>query len=385
LIRLRNWGVVVASLLGCQAMASSQLPHPPTTILLAEGPPAARRSFVQGLQLGEQAVRACGVDPVVPQWKQMSWDGDPRAVFPPGGVSPLVVAPFAADLRAFGRLAEVSDVRVLLPFQRGHSLNGLKALDAGARLWPLLPSREEDLRSLARNAISRGWRRVMVVSDPSTLQAEAAVPFVELFEGEGGQVLTYTDSKLQAVDPTRPEQLQQLAQDVAWQSPDAIVIAAPGDGELALALRRAQRDGAFTPAAPAWIWLLPADQAAGLPGQPWLQLVLEQPAVGPAWDAFAQDFQRRFGRQPDQLAAAGFETARLLAITSLAPSPISSEGTRDPLGWIDPDAKALPLCAAIEQRRAGERVRLEGVASAFDLRAGQAPSGTARTRLVSAQ
>jgi neutral amino acid transport system substrate-binding protein len=107
--------------------------------------------------------------------------------------------------------------------------------------------------------------------------------------------------------------------------------------------------------------------------------------VGPAWAAFANRFQQRFGQEPDQLAAAGYETARVLALSTLAPSPVSSEGTRDPLGWIDPDAEVRPLCEAMARRRDGQRVRLEGVASRFDLRAGQAPSGRASTRLIAAQ
>ena len=69
----------------------------------------------------------------------------------------------------------------------------------------------------------------------------------------------------------------------------------------------------------------------------------------------------------------------------MAPAPVSSEGSRDPLGWIDPEASPLPLCEAIVRRRAGQAVRLEGVSSGLDLRPAQAPSGEALTRLIAAR
>jgi neutral amino acid transport system substrate-binding protein len=383
--RLRQGAIVLATLLGCQAMAAAQMPRASVAVLLPTGPDRARVSFLDGFQLGQDAVRSCGLKPLIPDWRPFAWDGDPLALFPSGTVPSLVVAPYAADLRAFSKLAEISDARVLLPLQRGASLQGLKGLDAGGRLWPLVPSREEDYRALATDALKRGWKRLVVVRDPTTLQGESAAAFVELFQGDGGQVLSYNETLLQDVDPSRPEQLSQLAQDLAWLAPDAMVLAAPPDGALAQALRQAQRQGEFVPAHPAWIWLLPADQAARLPSQDWPQLALKRPAVGPGWAAFANRFQQRFGQEPDQLAAAGYETARVLALSTLAPSPVSSEGTRDPLGWIDPDAEVSPLCEAMARRRDGQRVRLEGVASRFDLRAGQAPSGRASTRLIAAQ
>jgi neutral amino acid transport system substrate-binding protein len=225
----------------------------------------------------------------------------------------------------------------------------------------------------------------VVVSDPGTIEADAAAPFVSLVQGDGGQVLSYTDALVQEVDPVDPDRLRLLAQDLAWLAPDALVMAAPPRGRLAEALRSAQRDGAFAPAAPAWIWPLSADQVTDLKEQPWPQLALLRPAVGPGWESFAQRFQERYGQQPDQLAGAGYDTARLLALASVAPAPVSSEGSRDPLGWIDPEASPLPLCEAIVRRRAGQAVRLEGVSSGLDLRPAQAPSGEALTRLIAAR
>jgi hypothetical protein len=66
-----------------------------------------------------------------------------------------------------------------------------------------------------------------------------------------------------------------LKQDLTWQVPDALVIAAQPYGRLAGVLRQAQRDGSIAPADPAWIWPLPPDQLTNLSDQPWPQLVLQ--------------------------------------------------------------------------------------------------------------
>lgn len=381
----RQCTVLVATLLGCQAMAASQRPQPQVAIVLPEGPIAANVSFLQGVQLGEAMARSCGLEPMPSDWRTMPWDGDPQDAFPSGEVPPLLVAPFAADLRAFSRLAQLSDSQVLLPFQRGASLQTLKALDASPRLWPLVPSRHDDLRTLAEEAISRGWKRVVVVSDPETIEASAAAPFIEQFQAVGGQVLSYTDALVQELNPANADRLRLLKQDLTWQAPDALVIAAQPQGRLAQVLRQAQRDGSIAPADPAWIWPLPPDQLTNLSDQPWPQLVLQQPAVGPGWQNFSRRFQDRYGHQPDQLAAAGFDSARLLALASVARAPVTSEGSRDTFGWIDPEAQPLPLCDAIQRRRAGDAVRLEGASGSLDLRPAQTPSGEAVTRLLAAQ
>ena len=53
----------------------------------------------------------------------------------------LLVAPPSADLRAFAALADERDLTVLLPYQRGQSLDTLRGLEGRERLWPLVPSR----------------------------------------------------------------------------------------------------------------------------------------------------------------------------------------------------------------------------------------------------
>ena len=53
------------------------------------------------------------------------------------------------------------------------------------------------------------------------------------------------------------------------------------------------------------------------------------------------------------------------------------------MDWLDPDQKeSVPICKAFDQRRRGERLRLQAVASNSRFRAGQAPSGQALAGLI---
>ena len=83
------------------------------------------------------------------------------------------------------------------------------------------------------------------------------------------------------------------------------------------------------------------------------------------------------------LAGAGFDTARNLALANAAPLPLTADGGIDAMDWLDPDQKeAVPICQAFDQRRRGERLRLQAVASDSRFRAGQAPSGQALAGLI---
>ena len=116
---------------------------------------------------------------------------------------------------------------------------------------------------------------------------------------------------------------------------------------------------------------------------PWQQLGLQHPARGVAWAEFQQDFKQYTGKAPTLLAGAGFDTARLLALADAAPLPLTADGGIDAMGWLDPDQKeAVPICQAFDQRRRGERLRLQAVASDSCFRAGQAPSGQALAGLI---
>lgn len=385
-LRWRPLLLVLSSLIGCQAMAASRQITAPVAVVFPRGLEGARQAFLQGLTLGEQAVRACGATPAPLMLHGLGWDGDPRVLFPTNGdgqpvLPSLLVAPYAADLRTYIQLAQDGDARVLLAHQRGASLAGLPGLDDQGRLWPLLPSREDDLRALAQATMDRGWKRVMVVSDPASKEGDWAAAFVTLFEGMGGQVLSYTQEKVQELEGTDSERMALLQKDVDWLGPDAMVLAAAPKGPLAGLLSQRQRqqgDGAR----PAWVWLISQAQTVDVAPHSWPQLVLDAPAHGPGWADFAKGFQQRWGYAPDLIAAAGYETARVLALTTAGPVPLASDGTQDPLAWVNPTADPLPLCQAIARRRKGEAVRVKGVASDFALRPGLAPTGVASSRLI---
>ena len=57
-----------------------------------------------------------------------------------------------------------------------------------------------------------------------------------------------------------------------------------------------------------------------------------------------------------------------MGLTTLVPAPVSSEGLRDPIGWLDPYVEVPPLCEALALRQQGKPVGLEGAASDLALR-----------------
>ena len=97
---------------------------------------------------------------------------------------------------------------------------------------------------------------------------------------------------------------------------------------------------------------------------------------------FQTIYQEQWGAVPDLLAAAGYDTARLLALVAAAPLPKTTDGDLDPLGWIDPDAPAVSVCTALEQRRNGQLLRVRAAASDARFRPGTPPSGQATAGLL---
>ena len=379
---VRPLGVLAATLLGCQALAASTAPQSAVLALLPDHASGARSAFLKGFALGQAEARDCGIDPVSVDWRTVGSDQD--VALAPGSATALLVAPFSADLRSFARIAQEQKLGVLLPYQRGDSLKSLAELDPEGRLHPVLPPLQVDLTQLASDTLDQGWRRVMVVADPGDRSADQAQDFVEAFEGLGGRVESFDTQVVQMVAPDDQDALDQFLQDVSWKGPDAIVLAAAPEGDLARRLARAQEQGDFvlSSAMPPWVWMLPKHRVGNLAERPWNQLVLDQSAHGPGWSAFRERFVERYGQDPDLIAASGFDSARMLSLASLAPPPVSSEGTRDPLGWMDADQDPTSMCASVQARLEGRSVRLQGAASDLIQRPGQAPSGVASTRLI---
>ena len=297
----------------------------------------------------------------------------------------LVVAPPSADLRAFSALSEHHGISVLLPYQRGESIDTLKGLEGRNKLWPLVPSIEDDVKATVEATLKAGWDRAMVVVDPNSLEATLSATFVNHYKASGGLVESYEPTAVQQVDPTDDQRLDRFRKDMTFSWAGTVVVADQPDGPLASRLRREQRDGAFgggAPWTPNWVYLSDSDALQNLPQVPWQQLGLEHPARGDNWSGFEQAFSLRWGEAPDLLAAAGYDTARVLALVEAAPLPVSDEGVPDPMGWVSPDQDAIDFCSALVQRQRGESLRLKAAASDFRLRAGMTPSGRAAAGLL---
>ncbi|WP_392346755.1 hypothetical protein [Parasynechococcus sp.] len=146
------WCVVAATLIGCQSIVVSGVSRPRLAVLLSMEHRDAelRHNFLQSFRLGQASVEACG-EP----FPQVAWHGthsgdtpDPQ-LMPPMELK-LLVAPPSADLRAFAALADERDLTMLLPYQRGQSLDTLRGLEGRERLWPLVLSRQEDLKAMVK-------------------------------------------------------------------------------------------------------------------------------------------------------------------------------------------------------------------------------------------
>ena len=388
----RSWfacSCVVAAAIGCQAMVSSALPRQRVVVMLPSTSADAtlRDRFLQGYAVGEATVRACG-HPVPPvRWIALRPDQSPLEQLPRHRDQHLVVAPPSADLRAFNDLSQQHGLSVLLPYQRGESIDTLRGLKGREKLWPLVPSIREDVKATVEATLKAGWDRAMVVADPSALEATLSMAFVDHYMASGGLVESYEPTPVQQVDPTDGQRLDRFRKDMTWSWAGTVVVADQPNGPLATRLRREQRDGAFgggAPWTPNWVYLSDSSTLRDLPQVPWQQLGLEHPARGEDWLAFAEAFNRRWGQTPDLLAAAGYDTARVLALVEAAPLPVSDDGLPDPMGWVSPDQDAVDLCSALRQRQRGEALRLKAAASDFRLRGGMTPSGQAAAGLLMA-
>lgn len=379
---LQSGFVLLATVIGCQALSASASSRSTVVAITHVDGSGASAAFMAGFAVGVAQVRSCGVDPASVDWISMAPGVDPTTLLGPQ-VS-LLVAPFSADLTIYSQLASQRKLGVLLPYQRGDSLRSLAELDPEGRLHSVVTSYQQDLNQLAGDLLAQGIQRVMVVADPTDRSADQAETFVRAFQGEGGTVESYEPSLVQTVDSEDAAALERLFKDVSWKGPQAIVLATAHDSALAQAFDQAQNSGRLgqRPEALLRVWLLPHHRVKDLSERVWPQFIVERPARGPGWSDFAALYRRSRGDQPSLMAAAGFDSAQLLALSSLAPPPVSTEGTRDPLGWLDSDREPKPLCAAIADRLRGEPVRLIGAASDLVSRPGQSPSGEAITRLI---
>ena len=164
---------VAAALLGSQTLAASTpLPSDVRLLLPSEGLLAGLGDGLRrGYGLAMEQSRSCGITPPSLQLGWLPPGADPRPRLSGVPRSELLVAPPAAPLAAYGQLAEQQRLTVLLPLQRGSSLDGLPRLKGADRLWPIVPARSLEADRLAEGLLAEGIRRVMVVREASADEA----------------------------------------------------------------------------------------------------------------------------------------------------------------------------------------------------------------------
>ena len=182
---------IAAALLGSQTLAASSPLRSDVRLLLpSEGLLAGLGDGLRrGYSLAMEESRSCGVQPPSLQVGWLPPGADPQT---PVGAAPrshLLVAPPAAPLPAYGLLAEQQRLSVLLPLQRGVSLEGLPQLRGSDRLWPLMPGRSLEADRLAQALLADRIKRVIVVRDRSAESKALTDRFVASFANGKGDVI----------------------------------------------------------------------------------------------------------------------------------------------------------------------------------------------------
>lgn len=352
---------VAAALLGCQVLAASTPLGSDVRLLLpSEGLLAGlgdglRRGY--GLAMAES--RACGMAPPSLQLGWLPPGEDPLPALQPAPRSALLVAPPAAPLESYGQLAVQQRLSVLLPLQRGRSLDGLPQLQGADRLWPIVPARSLEVDRLAEALLADGVQRVMVVRDASAESQALSERFSVSF-ANGRGVLIGPTAAVMSVDGRDRQALEQLQADVDWYRPPALVVLTAPASPLAQSIRAGQW--------PPGLLLAWPFRVSGPLAQP--QLGVDPLSRGPGWQGFAQRFERRWGYRPGLVESAGYDTGQIAALAAV---PVAGRPGWD-LQWFGGRGQPLPLCSALRQRRAGEAVRPLGATSRFDLAAASSPT-----------
>jgi len=359
--RLLGGLAVAAALLGTQTLAASTPLRSDVRLLLpSEGLLAGlgdglRRGY--GLAMEQSAI--CGLTPPSLQLGWLPPGGDPGPPLRAAGRSALLVAPPAAPLEPYGLLADQQRLTVLLPLQRGRSLEGLPQLRGSDRLWPLVPGRSLEVDRLAQALLADRIQRVMVVRDRTAESQALSARFEASFANGNGQVIGPTAAPM-ALDGEDSAALGQLVTDVDWYRPPALVVLTSPGSPLERAIR-----GARWPETTLLAWPFPVTAAMAQ-----RQIGVDPLSRGPGWAAFARSFERRWGYRPGPVEGAGYDTGLMAALASVTAQGQPGWG----LDWFSANAKPQPLCRALKLRRQGVAVRPMGASSRLDLSPGVPPT-----------
>ena len=352
---------LVSVVLGSQTLAASTPLRSDVRLLLpSEGLLAGLGDGLRrGYDVAMQESRRCGVTPPSLQVGWLPPGADPRGPVLTAPRSALLVAPPAAPLQAYGLLADQQRLSVLLPLQRGQSLDGLPQLKGSDRLWPLMPGRSLEADRLAEALLAEKIKRVMVVRDRSAESQALTERFVASFAVGKGQVIGPTAAPL-ALAASNKAAITQLENDVDWYRPPALVVITQPGSELAKAVQAAR-----WPETALLAWTAPVSA----------QLAVEQIGVnpqsrGPGWSGFAQRFQQRWGYAPGVVESAGYDSGLMSALAAVRAAGRAGWD----LQWFSANAKPQPLCTALKLRAQGAKVKPEAASSQFDLGPGIPPS-----------
>ena len=357
---------VAAVLLGSQTLAASSSLRSDVRLLLpSEGLLAGLGDGLRrGYGLAMEESRSCGVSPPSLQLGWLPPGADPLGPLSAAPRSQLLVAPPAAPLQAYGARANEQQLSVLLPLQRGISLEGLPQLRGSDRLWPLLPSRSLEADRLAQALLSEGIKRVMVVRDRSAESKALSDRFEASYSNGRGQVIGPTATPI-ALAADDGKALQQLVSDVDWYRPQGLVVISQVDSPLAEAIR-----GSSWPEGVVVAWTAPVGKPMMQP-----QIGVSPLGRGPGWRRFAERFEQRWGYKPGVVESAGYDSGLMAALASVQTGGRAGWDLR----WFSSNAKAQPLCTALQLRAQGARVRPQAASSELDLSPGVPP--TAQLRL----
>ena len=352
---------VTSVLLGSQTLAASTPLRSDVRLLLpSEGLLAGLGDGLRrGYDVAMQDSRRCGVTPPSLQVGWLPPGADPSGPVLAAPRAALLVAPPAAPLQAYGALADQQRLSVLLPLQRGQSLDGLPQLKGSDRLWPLMPGRSLEADRLAEALLAEKIKRVMVVRDRSAESRALSERFVASFAVGNGQVIGPTAAPL-AIQASDKAAITQLENDVDWYRPPALVVITQPGSELAQAVQAAR-----WPETALLAWTAPVSAPLAVE-----QIGVNPLSRGPGWARFAQRFQQRWGYTPGVVESAGYDSGLMSALASVKAAGRAGWD----LQWFSANAKPQPLCTALKLRAQGAKVKPEAASSQFDLGPGVPPS-----------
>ena len=356
----RSFGVI-AAVLGSQSLVAA-LPQPGNALVLlpSEGAIAGLGDGLRrGFLLAQEQSRLCTN-------KQTDWSigwlspgSDLSEKLKHRSLPPLLVAPPAAALVPTGLLAERRQRQGLLPLQRGISLQQLASRPGSDRLWPVSASRSLEIDVLVKALLEQDRRKFMLVTDGTADQQQLAERFLETMESQGGELIGL-DPGARTVNGDDSEAVKQLALDVDWFRPLALVVMTSENSDLMQEILQ-QR----WPQSVQLVWNV-APRGSTVASQ----LGVDEANRGPGWKNFNSSFQQRFGYEPGMVEASGYDAGQLVALSVMQTDISGEQGMKG----FDPNADVSPYCQALRQAAAGKATRTNGAGSNMDMKAATPPT-----------